>query len=211
MLKIRLLGLLTLALIAIGLFPGSQAFAATRNSGFLTKNAHSSAQDSYVFNVTIQGNIDQAVSFNLPAQLLLVPTISPGSSHPFDLCLAVGSQTKPYSDPETGAITLDSNSGCVQGFQSQTDMGSLSYDQSTAIATFQVDPNASPLGVNAFNTSSGIAGGVEIVVSGNMQLQFYHDSTTNYVRGQIAVVGNESAYSPTQGDSYSATITGSTN
>jgi hypothetical protein len=90
-------------------------------------------------------------------------------------------------------------------------MGSLTYNQSTGVATFQVDPSASSLQVNAFNTSGGIAGGTEIVVGGMMQLQFWHNSTTNFVRGQILVLGNESPYAGTQDDVYTATVSGSTN
>lgn len=225
MFKMRLLGSLALVFVAMAVIvviPSGHAFAATRNALY-RGDEHTSAGVSthvmqkgsiagtYAFNITIQGNIDNAVSFNLPAHLLVVPTLSAGSPHPFDVCLDVGSQIQPYSNPVTGAITLDSNSGCFQGFDTVTDMGNLSYNQSTGIAVFQVDPNASSLGVNAFNTSGGIAGGVEIVVAGTMQLQFWHNSTTNFVKGQINVVGNESPSSSTQGDSYTATISGSTN
>ena len=204
------------------MIPNGHAFAATRNvlhpedghasAGGNAQIAHNgSITGTYVFNITIQGNIDQAVSFNLPAKLLVVPTLSPGSPHPFDLCLDVGSQIQPYSNPITGAITLDSNPGCFPGFDVVTDLGSVSYNQSTGIAIFQVDPNASSLGVNAFNISGGIAGGVDLIVAGTMQLRFSHNSTTNFVQGQINVVGNESAYSPTQGDIYTATLSDITN
>jgi hypothetical protein len=220
----RLLGSLALTFVVMALMvviPTGSAFAAAHamlhsedghtSQGVSTQTARTTSFAGFSFNVTIQGNIDQAVSFKLPAQLLVVPAKSPGSLHPFDLCLDVGSQILPYSNPVTGAITLDSNSGCFQGFDVATYMGSVSYNQSTGIAIFQVDPNASSLGVNAFNTSGGIAGGVELVVAGTMQLRFTHNSTTNFVQGEIHVVGNESPYSPTQGDIYTATISGSTN
>ena len=219
MMKTRLFSILVLVLIALGVTPIGNAFAATRNvhqnnRGLMLAGLRHSAspQDSLHFNLTLQGNIDQGTTFAYQAELLVVPTISRGtSSHPFDVCLDVGSQGKPVTDPEVGDITLDSNSGCNTSFSTATDMGSLTYDQSTGIATFQVDPGASALGVNIFATGSGITGGFEYVVQGTMVLQFSHNGSTNYVNGKINVGGNESAYAPTQDDIYTATVSGSTN
>lgn len=219
MFKLRFFGslaLVALALLVAGLVPSGHAFAATHSPQH-SENSHlllnrASNGNVIAFNATIQGNIDQAITFSLPAQLYLVPKMSSGSLHPFDVCLDVGSQILPYSNPVTGAITLDSNSGCEQGFDTATDMGSITIDQSTNTLVFQVDPNASSLGVNAFNTSGGIAGGVEIVVAGGMQLQFASNGSGGYtVKGVIQVGGNESPYAGTQNDIYTATISGSTN
>ncbi len=219
MMKARLFSILVFVLVALGLTPVGNTFAATRNvhqhrTGLTLAGLRQlvSPQDNLHFNVTLQGNIDQGTTFTYQAELLVIPTISRGaSSHPFDVCLDIGSQGKPVTNPEFGDITLDSNSGCNTSFSTATDMGSLTYDSSTGITTFQVDPGASTLGVNIFATGSGITGGFEYVVKGMMVLQFSHTGSTNYVNGKINVGGNESAYAPTQDDIYTATVSGSTN
>lgn len=174
-----------------------------------TSSVHASqTRTAYFYSLTLQGNIDNAITFSLPATLAIVsPPYNTSGSHPVDLCLFVGSEIAPYSNPVTGAISLNSQSSCSPGFTTSADMGTVSYDKPSSTLTLQIDPNASALGVNAFNTSGGIAGGVEIVISGTMAVQLTDNAQT--VNGQIAVIGNESAYSQTQGDTYSATFTGS--
>ncbi len=175
----------------------------------LSPHAHaqtlgSNAPSSGTFNVVIQGNIDGQLQFSQQATIQIVQAFNPSGGHPFDVCLVTTGS--PITSPATGEISLNSNAACIPGTIQQVDMTSITNDQQNDIVTLQVDPMASAMDVNGFNTSGGIAGGLAAIVSGTMQLQFSDGGQT--VNGQINVVGNSSAFNPEQGDTYTATISG---
>jgi hypothetical protein len=154
------------------------------------------------YNVVIEGNIDGQLQFTQQATIQIIQPFNSYGGHPFDVCLVTAGS--PIISPAIGEISLNSNAACIPGTIQQIDLASVTYDQQNDIVTLQFDPMASATDVNGFNTSGGIAGGLEAIVSGTMQLQFSNGGQT--VSGQINVIGNSSAYSPEQGDTYTATI-----
>ena len=181
--------------------------AVSITSVVLSPHAHaqtlgSNAPNYGTYNVVIEGNIDGQLQFSQQATIQIVQAFNPSSGHPFDVCLVTAGS--PITSPAVGEISLNSNAACIPGTIQQVDMTSVTDDQQNDTVTLQVDPVASATDVNGFNTSGGIAGGLEAIVSGTMQLQFSDGGQT--VSGQINVVGNSSAFNPEQGDTYTATI-----
>jgi hypothetical protein len=189
-----------LALVVISLTISSAAYAQGHTSYV--------AQVSQIeYTAEVRGNLNGQLQFAHRATLKLNTTFNPGGGHPFDICLLT--DNNPVFAPLTGAISLHSNSQCFPGARPQVDMGSVTYDEQEKVVKLQVDPGTSALSFNCFNTSSGVTGGLQIIVTGGMVLQFSEDGQT--FKGVIEVIGNSSAYSPTQGDRYNAVIVGRLN
>jgi hypothetical protein len=164
----------------------------------------SNVPSSGTYNVVIQGNIDGQMQFSQQATIKIIQAFNPAGGHPFDVCLVTAGS--PITSPAIGEISLNSNAACIPGTIQQVDMTSVTEDQRDNSVTLQVDPVASAMDVNGFNTSGGVAGRLAAIVSGSMQLQFGNGDQT--ISGQINVVGNSSAFNPEQGDNYTATISG---
>jgi hypothetical protein len=164
----------------------------------------SNAPSYRTYNVAIQGNIDGQLQFSQQATIQFVQAFNSSGGHSFDVCLVTAGS--PITSPAIGEISLNSNAACIPGTIQQVDLTSVTGDQRNASVTLQVDPVASAMDVNGFNTSGGVAGRLAIIVSGSMQLQFSNGGQT--ISGQINVTGNSSAFNPEQGDSYTATING---
>jgi hypothetical protein len=153
-------------------------------------SASSIPAGSLIYEVTIRGSAS-GNAFNRVGYVVLTPTITRDTTNgvnPVDVWFVSGN---PVVTPQVGAINFATNLQ-LRNHRSALDVAYVTWDSRTATITVRPDWQYAAIGLNVFNNSSGLLGGIYQIYDGQLQLQLGNGGST--ISGTVNFVAKGAYY-----------------